>query len=82
MNTVAITDIDVKIWTRRSEFPKRKLPRSLTQPKIWRKINFELIDIEYDLIKDEIPKMEHVEYNTAIERNVMNIGDIEDFANL
>ena len=44
--------------------------------------NFELTDIEYNLIKEYIVRMEHVEYNSNYRRNVMNVDDIDDFANL
>ena len=45
-------------------------------------MNFGLTDIEYDIINDKIASIGHVEYNTAIGRNVMNVDDIEDFENL
>ena len=57
-------------------------PRSLTQNSITRQIYFELKYIDYDKIKDEIARMARVEYNTSIRRNVMNVDDIEDFANV
>ena len=53
----------------------------LTQPEIIRKRYFKFTDIEYDIIKDGIARVERVEYNTAAGRNVMNVDDIEDFAN-
>ena len=39
------------------------------------------MEIEYDRIKEEIARMERVEYNTAIGRNFVNDDDIEDFIN-
>ena len=39
------------------------------------------MDIEYDQIKYEIKMMEFAEYKNATRRNVMNVDDIEDFAN-
>ena len=38
--------------------------------------------IDYYCIQDEIASMDSVEYNTDIIINVMNVDDIEDFANL
>ena len=40
------------------------------------------MDIEYDEIKYEITSMERVDYNTAMQRNVMNEDDKEEFENL
>ena len=40
------------------------------------------MNIEYDRIKDEISRMEHVKYSTSIEGNVLNVDYIEDFKNL
>ena len=54
MNPVAITNIDVKVWTRKSELPQGSLLLSLTQPKTTIQIPVELTDIEYDLTNDEI----------------------------
>ena len=82
MNTITIPNLDVKVWTRKSELPQGNFLRSLTQPKISRQIPFKLIEIEYDLIKDKIARMECVEYNTAAGINVMDVDDIEDFVNL
>ena len=45
MHTVAIPNIDVKFWTRKSEFPPGGLLRSLNQPKVTRHGPFELTDI-------------------------------------
>ena len=82
MNTVAIPNIDFKVWTRKSKFPPGNYLCSLTPTKITRQIPFELTDIDYDLRKDEIARMESIEYNTAIGRNFMNVDDIEDFSNI
>ena len=54
MNTVYIPNIDVKVWTHRSEFPQDNFLGSLTQTKISIQRPFELTDIDYDQIKDEI----------------------------
>ena len=43
---------------------------------------FELTNIHYDQIKDEIESMECVDYNTYFGINVTNVDYIEDFANL
>ena len=64
--TVAISNIEIKVWTRKGELSKGNLLCSLTQSKITRKITFELTDIEYDQINIEISRMERVEYNTAV----------------
>ena len=82
MNRVAIPNLDVQIWTRKSELPQGDFLRSLTQPEITRQRPFKLIDIEYDQTKDEIKRIKLVNYNTAVGRNVMNVDDIEDFENL
>ena len=60
MNTVSIPNLDVKVWTWKSEFPQGSFLHSLTSPKITRQISFKLTDIEYDQIKDEIASMELV----------------------
>ena len=82
MNTVAISNIEVKVWTQKSELPQGSFLRSLIQPKITRQIHVELTDIDYDLIKDEILRMECVYYNNASGINIINVNDIEDFQNL
>ena len=82
MNTVPIKDIDVKVWTRKSDLTQGNLLHSLTQPGITRQRPFKLTEIKYYPIKYEIARMERVDYNTYFGRNVMNVDDIEDFANL
>ena len=76
MRTVAISSIDVKVCTQKSNSTQGNFLRYLTQPKIIRQIPFELTDIEYDQIKDEIERMERVISNTDIVINVMIIDDI------
>ena len=78
---VSIINLDVKVWTQKSELPERNFLGSLTQPKITRLRPVKLTDIEYDLINNEILMMKCVEYSTGVGRNVMNVDDIEDFAN-
>ena len=56
MNTVAIKNIDVKVWTQKGEFLQRNFLRSLTKPEITRQRTFELTDIEYEQIRDEITR--------------------------
>ena len=46
--------------TQKRDFPQGSFLRSLTQPGITRQRNFELTDIEYDLINDELARIEHV----------------------
>ena len=70
---------ETKVWTRKSELTQGNFLGSLTQPEIIRQGPFELTDIVYDLIKQEIARMGCVEYNTAVRRNVMNFDGIEDF---
>ena len=55
--TVAIPNIDVKFWTKKSEFPQGDLLHSLTQSEITKQRPFEPTDIEYDGIKDEISRI-------------------------
>ena len=53
MKTVAIPNIDVKVWNLKNEFPQGIYPRSLIQPGITRQRNFGLMQIEYDITKYE-----------------------------
>ena len=57
IRTVAIPNIDINVWTQKSDFPQGNLLRSLTQPDITRQITFKLMASKYDLIKDEITRM-------------------------
>ena len=61
MRTVSIPNIDVKVWTQKFYLPQGNTLCSVTQPKITRQRPFELTHIEYNLIKDKIARMEHVE---------------------
>ena len=81
MSRVAIPNLEVKVWTRKSELPQGDFLSYLTQPENTRQLPFELTDIGHYQIKDEIKKMEYVEYNTDIGINVKNVDNIEDFAN-
>ena len=60
-NTVAITNIDIKVLTRKCEFPQENLPRSLTHTKIIKQRTFELTYIEYYQVKYEMIKMELID---------------------
>ena len=82
INIFYIPNIDVNVWTRKSEFPQDNFLNFLTKPEITRQRPFELTDIDYDLIKDEILRMECVDYNNASGINIINVNDIEDFQNL
>ena len=82
MKTVAIPNLDVRVWTRESEFPQGHFLLSLTQPKITRQRTFEISDIGYDLIKDEIEMVDCDEYTTDVGIYINNVDDIEDFVNL
>ena len=81
MRTVDITNIYIKVWIRKSEFPQGNLPRSLTQPRNTIQRPFEIMDIKYDRINVEIVRIECVECNTSIGINVMKVDDIGDFIN-
>ena len=80
MDTVTISNVDVKVWTQKNEFPQGYSLRSSTQSEITRQITSKITDIEYYWIKDEISSMGRVEYNTAAVINVKNVDDIEYFA--
>ena len=82
MYRVAITNLNVKVWIRKSDYPQWNFLHHFNQPEIIRQIPFKLADIEYDLIKDEIKRMEPVEYNSSAVRNLINVNDIEEFANV
>ena len=63
--------LDVK-----NELPEGNYLGYLIQPEIKRQRKFELTDIESYQIKNEIKRMECVDYNTSIGWNVMNEDDI------
>ena len=50
MRTVSIPNIDVKVWTRKSDFPQGNFIRYLTTTEIKIQIPFKIKDIEYDQI--------------------------------
>ena len=52
------------------------------KPEIIIQRPFEITDIGYYRIKYELAGMEHIDQNTCIEQNVMNIDDIYDFASV
>ena len=82
MYRVAITNLNVKVWIRKSDYPQWNFLHHFNQPEITRQITFKLADIEYDLIKNEIKTMEPVEYNNSAGKNIINDNDIEEFANV
>ena len=57
MRTVSIPDLNVGFWTFKNYTGELYLCY-LTQPEITRQRTFELTDIDYDQIKDEICKDE------------------------
>ena len=61
INTVAIPNLDVKVRTRKIEFPEGNFLRSLNQTEITRQRPFKLTGINYELIKYEIERMKCVE---------------------
>ena len=61
MRTVAIPNLDVKVWTSKGGFLLGNFLRSLIQPEITTQRPFELTEIEYDQIYDEILGMGRVE---------------------
>ena len=76
MRKDAIINIDIKIWTWKTELPQGNLLCSLTQAGITIQRPFKLTDIDYDQIRDEIARMECVYNNNAIVRSVMNFDNI------
>ena len=60
MRTVDIPNIDINVWTWKSEFPPGNYLLSLTQPEITRQRPFEIANIGYYQIKDEISRIERV----------------------
>ena len=52
MNAVAISNIDVKVWARKSELLQWNLLPYLTQPKITRQRPLEVTYIDYNLMKE------------------------------
>ena len=79
MRTFSIPNIDIRVWTQKIELLLGNDLHSLTQTEIKRRIYFKLKYIDYDQIKDEIMRMERVDYNTYIGRNFMNVHDTEEF---
>ena len=61
MNEIVLPNTEVKLWTRKIEFPQVNFPHFLTQPKITRQRTLKITDIEHDRIEDEISRMGHVE---------------------
>ena len=51
MSTVDVSKLGVKVWPQKNILPQGNCLHSLMKPIITRQIHFELIDIEYDLIK-------------------------------
>ena len=82
MDTVDITNIDVKVLTQKSELPQVNFLRSLTQLEITIQRTFKFTYIEYDLVKNEITRTERVQYNIASGINVVNVDDMKDYENL
>ena len=81
MRKVDITNIDVIVCTKKI-VPQGKYLCFFTQPEITRQINLELTNIDYYRIKYEITRIYHVDYNTAIGRNVLNEYDKEEFSSV
>ena len=65
-----------------NDFPQEKCLCSLTKPEITKQGTFELTDIKYCRMKDEIASMECIDYHTSIVRNVINEYIIEAFATI
>ena len=72
MITVAIPNLNVNVWTQTRYLAQGNYLRSLMQAAITVQRPFELNNIAYDQIKDEISWMERANYNTAIGHNVIN----------
>ena len=56
---VSIPNIDIKVWTRKSELLLGNYLHYLTQPESTRQKPIELTGIEYDQIKDEFSSVPH-----------------------
>ena len=82
IRTIYISDLDINVLTQKSELPQGNFLGSLVKPETTRQRTFEPTEIEYDQIKDEISRMERVDYNNDIKRNVINVDYIEDFVHL
>ena len=82
ISTVNIPNLDFKVWARKSELLQVNFLRYLTKTEITSQRPFKLKYIYYDQFKDEIERMERVNYNTSIGRNVINFDDKEDVENL
>ena len=52
MNTVSIPNIDVKVWTLKSEWMQGNFLRSSTKPEITGQRTFKITYSKYDIIKD------------------------------
>ena len=76
VSTVTITNIDVAFWTYKIKYHRVNICFPLTQPTITRQLRFELTNIDYDQIKDEIASMERVDFSTDIGSNFMNEYDL------
>ena len=60
-----------------NDLPQESYICSLIQTTITIKTSFEFTNIYYNLIKDEIARMEYFEYKSAIGIIFMNADDIE-----
>ena len=74
--TVSMSKFAIKGWTQKNEFPHGEYLRSLNHPSIAIHRPYDITDIQYDEINNEIESMELVQYNASIGRNVMNKCDI------
>ena len=80
--TVYIPNLDAKVCTQENYFTQGNYLHSLMHAPITRQIPFKHTDIEYDIKKDEITRIEYVYYNTDIGQNIMNKYDIQDFVSI
>ena len=67
---------------KKNESSKGNYICSLTQPANTRQINFEVTNMKYVWIKDEIESMEHVDCNTAIGMNFIIEYNIEEYSSV
>ena len=77
MKTVAVPDLDVVVWDRIWELPQDL--RTITAHKIRDRQPFELTDDLYSEIKEEIARMEKIDFNVNVGQNAVNTEDAEDW---
>jgi hypothetical protein len=77
MKTVAVPDFDVVVWDRIRQLPQDL--RTITAHELQDRRPFELTDDLYDDIKEEIARMEKIDFNVNVGQNAVNTEDAEDW---